>query len=219
MHVRSDVFRSRDPRPNEGFRSGTDLAVPRVMATHDGLAVQTSLPEGAADRHDPGLLAVLGGELVPAPAPRRPPPAPSTTDVLRAWARLDAAMTAYQNEVRRDLGITALQLSILQLLRGKPVPLRDLRATLSVHKATLGQAVKELATQGLCRVTRSPDDARVRIVAGTSRGKAMVRTVPLAGPLVLLRGTRPPERVRRLRRALEDAVDLFGLDPWADVHA
>jgi DNA-binding MarR family transcriptional regulator len=187
------------------------------MRNHDGAALQTGMPDAPTQAHDAAVLASLGAELIPASGPRRA--APSTTDVLRAWARLDAAMTAYQNEVRRDLGLTGLQLSVLQLLRGKPVPLRELRATLSVHKATLGQAVKELAAGGLCRVTRSPEDARVRIVSGTPRGKALVRTVPLAGPLALLRSTRPPERVRRLRRALEDAVDLFGLDPWADAHA
>jgi DNA-binding MarR family transcriptional regulator len=217
MHVRSDAFPTREPSAGARRRFGTDLAVPRIMATRDGPALQTIMSDAAVERHEASVLATFGAELVPAPTPRRA--APSTTDVLRAWARLDAAMTAYQNEVRRDLGLTALQLSILQLLRGKPVLLRELRATLSVHKATLGQAVKELASGGLCRVVRSPEDARVRIVSGTARGKALVRTVPLAGPLLLLRGTRPPERVRRLRRALEDAVDLFGLDPWADAHA
>jgi DNA-binding MarR family transcriptional regulator len=136
-------------------------------------------------------------------------------EVVRAWSRLDAALTAYQNDVRREVGLTALQLYLLQLIGDRSVTLRTLRGQLSVHKATLGQAVKELVKLGLCRVVRSPDDARVRVVTTTPRARALVRSVPLAGPLLLFGREQSPATLRRLRRALETALELFGLQPWA----
>ena len=148
----------------------------------------------------------------------RPPQTTLPLDVVRAWSRLDAALTAYQNDVRRHVGLTALQLYLLQLLGDGSMSLRSLRGQLSVHKATLGQSVKELVRVGLCRVAPSPVDARVRIVTATPRGRALVRSVPLAGPLHLLGSAHAPGTMRKLRRALEDALELFGLVPWAEAR-
>jgi DNA-binding MarR family transcriptional regulator len=139
---------------------------------------------------------------------------------IRAWARLDGALATYRNEVRKQLGLTPLQLSILQLAHDRPVvPLRELRNILASHPATLGQAVAGLGDLGLCRVERSPADRRVRLVALTRRGRSLLERVPFAGPLRLSRQIAPPGRLRTLRRALDDAVELFGLAPWVDRDA
>ena len=149
-------------------------------------------------------------------------PAPDLDQVdashaIRAWARLDGALATYRNEVRKEVGLTPLQLSILQLAYERPVvTLRDLRRLLAAHPATLGQAVAGLTELRLCRVARSPADRRVRMVALTRRGRAVISRVPFAGPLCLGRRVTSPAKLRSLRRALDDAIELFGLVPWAD---
>jgi DNA-binding MarR family transcriptional regulator len=138
------------------------------------------------------------------------------TGAIRAWTRLDGALASYRNAVRRDTGLTPLQLAILQLAyEAGMVPLRDLRRILAAHPATLGQAVAALSELGMCSVARSPADRRVRLVALTRRGRAALDRVPFAGPLRLGRQAVTTHKLKNLRRALDDAVELFGLVPWA----
>ena len=153
----------------------------------------------------------------PADAPAPDADKLDASHAIRAWARLDGALATYRNEVRKEVGLTPLQLSILQLAHERPVvTLRDLRRLLAAHPATLGQAVAGLTELRLCRVARSPADRRVRMVALTRRGRAVIGRVPFAGPLCLGRRVTSAAKLRSLRRALDDAIELFGLVPWAD---
>jgi DNA-binding MarR family transcriptional regulator len=132
-----------------------------------------------------------------------------------AWVRLDRAFEGLNLMLRQEFGLTGLQLSILRILAERPVlPLAALRKALVMHPATLGQAVDELKTRGLCLVERSPQDRRARVVALTPAGEAVLARAPLAGPVRLRQVAADPIQLERLASALEDAVELFGLTPW-----
>lgn len=137
--------------------------------------------------------------------------------VTVAWVRLERAMELFQAELRRRHGITTLQLAVLRILSERPqLPLAALRKALVAHPATLGQAIDDLRRKELCLVRRNPDDRRARDIALTEAGAAIVAAAPLAGPIRLREVNHDPARLDRLAEALDDAIDLFGLGPWAD---
>jgi DNA-binding MarR family transcriptional regulator len=129
-----------------------------------------------------------------------------------AWVRLDAAMQKFNQELRREFGITGLQLAVLRILGERPaLPLAALRKSLVMHPATLGQSIDELRTMGLCTVERDTRDKRARLVAITDQGRELMARAPVAGPVRLRETDNDPVRLDRLKLAFEDAVELFGL--------
>lgn len=129
-----------------------------------------------------------------------------------AWVRLEAAMQNFNQMLRKDFGITGLQLAVLRILGERPaLPLAALRKALVMHPATLGQSIDELRVMGLCTVTRDPRDKRARQVAITEAGKELMARVPVAGPMRLRETDNDPARLDRLKAAFEDAIELFGL--------
>jgi DNA-binding MarR family transcriptional regulator len=139
---------------------------------------------------------------------------PAAVAAVRAWTRLDQAMTAFDRDLRAHHGVTGRQLAVLRLVDewGPALPLADLRRRLVLHPATLGQLVDRLAAAGLVELTADADDRRRRTVGLTAAGRRLLATAPLAGPVRLRHTTADPARLRRLAAALDDAVDLFGLD-------
>jgi DNA-binding MarR family transcriptional regulator len=133
-----------------------------------------------------------------------------------AWVRLDRAFENLNAELKRTYGITGLQLAVLRILAERPqLPLAALRKALVMHPATLGQAIDRLRVMDLVSVRRDPEDKRSRIVALTPAGTTMIAGAPLAGPVRLRDVTVEPSRLDRLAAALEDAIELFGLEQWA----
>jgi DNA-binding MarR family transcriptional regulator len=133
-----------------------------------------------------------------------------------AWVRLEHAFENLTLELKQKYGLTRLQLSILQILRERPqLPLAALRKALVMHPATLGQAVDKLRTRELVTVRRDPEDKRSRIVALTFRGQQLIADAPLTGAVRLRDVVVDPPRLESLAAALEDAIDLFGLEQWA----
>jgi DNA-binding MarR family transcriptional regulator len=129
-----------------------------------------------------------------------------------AWVRLDAAIQSFNATLRKDFGITGLQLAVLRLLGERPArPLAALRKSLVMHPATLGQSIDELRVLGLCTVARDARDKRARLVAITEQGRALMARAPLAGPVRLRETAGDPARLDRLAAAFDDAVELFGL--------
>ena len=129
-----------------------------------------------------------------------------------AWVRLDAAIQNFNQQLRKEYGITGLQLAVLRILGERPaLPLAALRKTLVMHPATLGQSIDELRTLGLCTVERDSRDKRARVVAITDKGKDLMARAPVAGPVRLRELDHDPARLDRLKLAFEDAIDLFGL--------
>jgi DNA-binding MarR family transcriptional regulator len=129
-----------------------------------------------------------------------------------AWVRLDAAIQAFNQTLRKDFGITGLQLGVLRILGERPaLPLAALRKSLVMHPATLGQSIDELRTLELVTVSRDPRDKRARQVAITDKGRELMARAPVAGPVRLRETDNDPARLDRLKLAFDDAVELFGL--------
>lgn len=129
-----------------------------------------------------------------------------------AWVRLDTAIQAFNQTLRKEFGITGLQLAVLRILGERPsLPLAALRKSLVMHPATLGQSIDELRTMGLCTVERDGRDKRARNVAITDKGKELMSRAPMAGPLRLRAIDHEVARLDRLKAAFEDAIEMFGL--------
>jgi DNA-binding MarR family transcriptional regulator len=133
-----------------------------------------------------------------------------------AWVRLEQAFDNLTLDLKRRFGLTRLQVGVLQILRERPqLPLAALRKALVMHPATLGQAIDKLRVKELVTVRRDPEDKRVRIVALTPEGSALIESAPLTGPVRLRDVAVEPHRLERLAGALDDAIELFGLEAWA----
>ena len=132
-----------------------------------------------------------------------------------AWVRLDSALQSFNQALRRDYGITGLQLAVLRILGERPqLPLAALRKSLVMHPATLGQSIDELRVMELCTVTRDARDKRARVVAITDKGRALMARAPVAGPVRLREIETEPARLDALKGAFDDAVELFGLGDY-----
>jgi len=129
-----------------------------------------------------------------------------------AWVRLDAAIQNFNQMLRKQFGITGLQLAVLRILGERPaLPLAALRKSLVMHPATLGQSIDELRTMGLCTVERDSRDKRARQVAITDKGRELMARAPMAGPVRLRATDHDVAKLDRLKAAFEDAVEMFGL--------
>jgi DNA-binding MarR family transcriptional regulator len=134
-----------------------------------------------------------------------------------AWMRLDGAIKAFEADLKRRHRITSLQLAVLHIVSERPhIPLAALRKALLSHPATLGQAIDDLRRKGLCQVRSNPDDRRARNVSMTEAGAALVAAVPLTGPMRLREIEGETDRLLALTPALADALNLFGLEDWAE---
>jgi DNA-binding MarR family transcriptional regulator len=74
-----------------------------------------------------------------------------------------------------------------------------------MHPATLGQLLDRLAQRELVNLTPDPGDRRRRVL----------REAPLAGPVRLRQTEADSARLRDLTAALDDAIELFGLEDYA----
>ena len=132
-----------------------------------------------------------------------------------AWVRLDAAIQGFNQALRKDFGITGLQLAVLRILGERPaLPLAALRKSLVMHPATLGQSIDELRGMDLVTVTRDPRDKRARQVAITDKGRELMARAPVAGPVRLRAMDHDVAKLDGLKGAFEDAVELFGLTDY-----
>lgn len=132
-----------------------------------------------------------------------------------AWVRLERATEAFNADLKQRFGITGLQLAVLRICAERPqLPLAALRKALVMHSATLGQSIDELRRMDLVTVRTDPRDRRARLVGLTEAGTALLARAPLAGPTRLREVDHDVARLDRLKLALEDAVELFGLDDW-----
>jgi DNA-binding MarR family transcriptional regulator len=72
-----------------------------------------------------------------------------------------------------------------------------------------------LRRRELVMVRTDAADRRARNVALTSAGTALLEAAPLAGAMRLREVQIDAARLDRLTAALDDAIELFGLEPWA----
>lgn len=132
-----------------------------------------------------------------------------------SWVRLERALDAFHLDLKKRFGITGLQLSVLRICAERPqLPLAALRKALVMHPATLGQSIDELRRMDLVSVRTDPSDKRARLVALTDKGRALLTDAPLAGPTRLREVDHEVARLDRLKRSLDDAIEMFGLGDW-----
>ena len=132
-----------------------------------------------------------------------------------SWVRLERAIDAFHLDLKKRFGLTGLQLSVLRICAERPqLPLAALRKALVMHPATLGQSIDELRRMELVTVRTDPSDKRARLVALTEKGKALLADAPLAGPTRLREIDHEVPRLDRLKLALDDAIEMFGLGDW-----
>jgi DNA-binding MarR family transcriptional regulator len=149
-------------------------------------------------------------------ATQRAEPAGDAVRAIRSWLRLERAFAAFNRELRATVGLTGAQLAMLRIVAEVgPTTLAGLRERLRLHPATLGQLVDRLREKSLVRLSVDPDDARRRVVELTGEGEHALREAPLAGPVRLRSVETDPARLATLADALDDAVELFGLQRWA----
>ncbi len=85
------------------------------------------------------------------------------------------------DEAFRPLGITSGQFSILAaLLRDEPTPLGAVADALGMDRTTLNRNLRPLEQEKLVATTPTKDDARVRGLILTPKGRALLdRAIPL----------------------------------------
>jgi len=132
-----------------------------------------------------------------------------------AWVRLERAIDSFNAELKKRFGLTGLQLSVLRICAERPqLPLAALRKALVMHPATLGQSIDELRRMELVTVRTDPTDKRARLVGLTDKARMLLADAPLAGPVRLREVDHDVARLDRLKLALDDALELFGLRDW-----
>lgn len=135
---------------------------------------------------------------------------------VRSWYRFERAFAAAGRQLRSTTGLTGEQLAMCRIVAEREAwAMSELRARLSMHPATLGQALARLAEKGFVRVERDGEDGRRRKVAVTAAGAELLDASPLIGPVRLRSVDAAPEDLETLRRGFALAVELFGLEPWA----
>ncbi|MDO5053624.1 MAG: MarR family transcriptional regulator [Pseudoclavibacter sp.] len=138
-------------------------------------------------------------------------------EAIRAWWRLERARASFDAHVKRDTGVTGSQLALLRIIDERaPVSIRQLRAELEWHPASLGQSIQRLEGRGLLAVTDDPADRRRRTCRLTETGEALLARTPLVGPVRLRTHPVDPDDLAAMRRGFELALTAFGLDEWSD---
>lgn len=97
--------------------------------------------------------------------------------------RAARAVARRYDEALRPVGLTNGQFSVLVSLdRPGPVSMADAAAPLGMDRTTLTAALKPLERRGLVRQLRDADDGRVRRLALTAAGRALLaQALPLWG--------------------------------------
>src|SRR5262249_6142084 len=104
---------------------------------------------------------------------------------------------------------------MLRILSERPVTLAELRQSLAMHPAPLGQLIDRLARMGLVDRRSSPDDRRKRLVEPTSRGRRPLAAAPPSGPLRPPHPPADPDPPAPPAAAFRGAGELFGLKEWS----
>lgn len=135
---------------------------------------------------------------------------------IRAWLRLEVAFDGFNAYLKARHGVTGAQLAMLRIVaEQEPVTLLSLRSQMAMHPATIGQLIDRIVERGFLIRKRSREDARRRELAVSAAGRRLLSAAPVAGPVRLRSAPVERTRLRRLTRAFEDAVVLFGLEEWA----
>jgi DNA-binding MarR family transcriptional regulator len=130
---------------------------------------------------------------------------------------LDRAFAAAGQQLRKARGITGEQVAICRIVAERDAwAMAELRERLTMHPATLGQALARLEDRDLVEITQDEADGRRRRVAITRHGRTVLGKIPLIGPVRLRTTQASPEDLAAIAKGFTLAIELFGLQPWAD---
>jgi DNA-binding MarR family transcriptional regulator len=119
--------------------------------------------------------------------------------------------------LRKTSGVTGEQVAICRIVAEREVwAMSELRDRLTMHPATLGQALARLEERGLIQTRPDDADGRRRQVVITQSGRDMLASLPLVGPVRLRTTDAHPDDLAAMAKGFTLAVELFGLRPWAD---
>jgi DNA-binding MarR family transcriptional regulator len=145
---------------------------------------------------------------------------PSAINAIRAWYRLDRAFAGANRWLRSEHDITGEQVGIARIIGERESwPMAQLRERLSMHPATLGQVLARLGERGIVQTNPDGADGRRRVVALTAEGRDLLSVIPMVGPVRLRTAAVDPDYLDMLTTAFNRAVELFGLEEWADDSA
>jgi DNA-binding MarR family transcriptional regulator len=100
--------------------------------------------------------------------------------LLAAVERIAAARRALLQDIATRHGLSPLQVEVIRMLANDPPPEHrstDLASELSVSTATVTDALQALRRKELVRDKPDPDDARRKILALTTKGRTVARTI------------------------------------------
>lgn len=144
-------------------------------------------------------------------------PTPQAIVAIRAWYRLDRAFASVNRWLQHTYHVTGEQIGIARIVAEHDVwSLAELRDRLSMHPATLGQSLARLEARGFVQIDHDQADKRRRLIRLTSAGRDLLAALPVVGPVRLRTATADPAELDALAAAFNQAVDLFGLQLWAD---
>ncbi|WP_051208549.1 MarR family winged helix-turn-helix transcriptional regulator [Propionicicella superfundia] len=144
-------------------------------------------------------------------------PTPQAIAAIRAWYRLDRAFAAASRDMRLAHGLTGEQVALCRIVAERESwSMSELRDRLTMHPATLGQALARLEGRGCVETRPDGTDGRRRLVTMTQRGRDVLARIPVVGPVRLRTVTADPVDLAALAAAFTRAVEVFGLSPWAD---
>jgi DNA-binding MarR family transcriptional regulator len=145
-------------------------------------------------------------------SPEARPPAADADRIVQGLRRVVRALEAFSSEVYRTYGLTAPQLWALKTLQRKgPLSAGRLAEALAVHQSSLSVLIARLEQRGLVRRVRPRQDRRIVELALTSRGRVIAAEAPEPAQGRLLHGLRTmaPPRVRRIRVAIDEIVEIM----------
>ena len=133
--------------------------------------------------------------------------------------RLTRRVTAVYNHALAPTGMRVTQYSLLSnLRRSGPLPLSVLAESLDMDRTTLSHNLKPLTDAGWVGVTVSSDDARVRLVALTSKGEVHLQAARAHWKRAQeeVNATIGAEELAQLHEMLDRYVPLFRPAPGGE---
>src|SRR5262245_14590479 len=139
---------------------------------------------------------------------------PTTQAVLDAIRRIVRALRESSHEARREVGLSAAQLFVLQRLAGAPrLSLNELAERTLTHQSTVSVVVSRLVREGLVDRARGSDDGRRVELTLTAAGRAVLGRAPAAAQdrLITALASVGPTARRRLAADLGRLIEAMAL--------
>ncbi len=136
-------------------------------------------------------------------------------DAMDALRRMVQALRLSSRGAEKEAGVSGAQLFVLQTIdRDGPRSIGELAKSTATHQSSVSTVVSRLCDAGLAVRTRSPHDGRRQVVRLTREGRRVLRELPEAPQVRLVRALQalPPRRLDALVEELDALVRRLGLE-------